>query len=1205
MKFILRFLCVIFGVYILFIGGLIFAFHNLDFFHEKIELAASKYFGQEVKISAIDSEWSGQHIGLFLGGIVVQDGRNNTIKYAQVKYVGAKLDVKSLFYFWPTFNDVVIEQPKLTLESFSDGSFRFAGKRYQPSEGQQHRSALLINWLLSQKRADLHAGEFLWKHREGKSTLIEKYSGQYRYKDGQRSFHAVGHSDNVSLGVKAKLRGNFLYDEEWDANATLSFKGNTNHLENEVIELSVQQGDGEINLKTIKAQRLVDVVNIIGQGTQLQRWLSQSKMTGELNDVSLHFTGPVLALNDWQFEAKAQEIAWNTTGKAPGFNSINADIDINKQQGKITFLSESSEFIWPQQLKTNIPIDKLTGTINVFQQSDDVVLEFEDIQIETPIIVAKEINGSLKKTVQQPIYLDLTSRAETKDLLRIEEYFPNILQDKFRTWWKNAMFENQVVEGQVAFEGTLKKEDFLTNKSKLTADFKTKNPRLDYGYQQDWPLLTADSMELRWRNSDMYFTAENAKIGDVKVNQADAKLVDLFLKKRVLNVKGDISGQLSTIVDFLQDGPLISPEIKQARQPGRIEINSVEGNFNSDIELSLPINELRQAQVKGKGFVTGGEFQVGDLLTINDVQGELSYTEKTVTGEGIQALIFGGKTNVNVETLVPGAPPKVRISAEGNANINAMDRLISQQVASRFSGSSSWVGFIDIDQQGVELALDSELQGTQINFPKPFSKQSDEAKPIFVNFRAGQNIETQLRLSSDELELQLESFNRKNLLDRGLFLIGDLSNSNLSNQDENRLSELPQQGMDILAAGIDVDLDDWINTIQEMVEIPSQQTQDSSFNERLRQIIVEPENLIVFGKNLGKTNFQAINTNGLDWDVKLNGQYAEGVGELKPFADIPSYVFTFDRLHWPSKKELLERGIIVPEDENIVDADVGKPNTYPIVDIKVQNFRVFDRDFNRLSFQASPNETAWQFNEISLIASGVEIKGTGEWLDNGSRNGITKADINVSSEVGGQMLTNFGLGDFIDGGEIHLSSSLFWRGAPAHFKFASLNGTYNLDIKKGSFPKVDPENGRFLGLMNINALSRRLRLDFVDVFGKGLVFDRLRTEGIFNDGDIVLKEFFIFSPSVYVEALGKVGLHNENYDLQMLVSPQLGGNVALLTALANPAAGAVVWLADRIFRNQLNKIVVYTYNVTGPWASPKVTRIIKEPIDEESLELIN
>jgi len=153
-----------------------------------------------------------------------------------------------------------------------------------------------------------------------------------------------------------------------------------------------------------------------------------------------------------------------------------------------------------------------------------------------------------------------------------------------------------------------------------------------------------------------------------------------------------------------------------------------------------------------------------------------------------------------------------------------------------------------------------------------------------------------------------------------------------------------------------------------------------------------------------------------------------------------------------------------------------------------------------------------------------------------------------------------------------------------------MKGNYRLKIEDGVFPKVNADKGRIFGLLNINTLSRRLRLDFGDIFGTGLAFDTLESSGSINDGDIQIGKFFIYSPSVFVESQGKVNFKDESYDLEMKVSPQLGGNIALLTALSNPAAGAVVWVVDKLFKGKLNQVVVYSYDIEGDWDNPSIER---------------
>ena len=54
----------------------------------------------------------------------------------------------------------------------------------------------------------------------------------------------------------------------------------------------------------------------------------------------------------------------------------------------------------------------------------------------------------------------------------------------------------------------------------------------------------------------------------------------------------------------------------------------------------------------------------------------------------------------------------------------------------------------------------------------------------------------------------------------------------------------------------------------------------------------------------------------------------------------------------------------------------------------------------------------------------------------------------------------------------------------------------------------------------------------------------------------------------------------------------------MLSALANPAAGAVVFVMQKLFKKQLAKIVHYRYQVDGPWEDPHVVKLRQEPLPE-------
>ena len=85
------------------------------------------------------------------------------------------------------------------------------------------------------------------------------------------------------------------------------------------------------------------------------------------------------------------------------------------------------------------------------------------------------------------------------------------------------------------------------------------------------------------------------------------------------------------------------------------------------------------------------------------------------------------------------------------------------------------------------------------------------------------------------------------------------------------------------------------------------------------------------------------------------------------------------------------------------------------------------------------------------------------------------------------------------------------------------------------------------------------------------------------DGEAVVQDAFVLSPAVFVTMEGSVDLDQETIDMEVHVSPELGGNIALLSALANPAAGAVVFITQQLFKDDLRRSNFKSYQALGTW----------------------
>lgn len=175
-----------------------------------------------------------------------------------------------------------------------------------------------------------------------------------------------------------------------------------------------------------------------------------------------------------------------------------------------------------------------------------------------------------------------------------------------------------------------------------------------------------------------------------------------------------------------------------------------------------------------------------------------------------------------------------------------------------------------------------------------------------------------------------------------------------------------------------------------------------------------------------------------------------------------------------------------------------------------------------------------------------------------------------------------------------------WPGPLYAPRLALLDGTLELDLEDGRLADVEPGAGRLLGLVSLDVLPRRLRLDFRDVFEEGLSFDRLQATATLQDGNLHVPDLEMRGPSARVRLSGRTGLIARDYDHHIVVVPSLRAALPIVGALVGgPVTGVVVLFAERVLGigDQIEEAARVEYRVTGPWDEPEV-RTLVQPADD-------
>jgi uncharacterized protein YhdP len=249
-------------------------------------------------------------------------------------------------------------------------------------------------------------------------------------------------------------------------------------------------------------------------------------------------------------------------------------------------------------------------------------------------------------------------------------------------------------------------------------------------------------------------------------------------------------------------------------------------------------------------------------------------------------------------------------------------------------------------------------------------------------------------------------------------------------------------------------------------------------------------------------------------------------------------------------------------------------------------------------------------SKLNLTMPEASFSATGNWASLGAqapqRTGATRGPdktektrtaikFRLDIADSGQLLGRLGMKDVVRRGKGKLEGQVAWLGSPLAFNYTSLDGSFNVNMEAGQFLKAEPGVARLLGVLSLQALPRRLSLDFRDIFSEGFSFDFIRGDVTIQDGIAATNNLQMKGVNAAVLMEGKADIARETQDLRVVVVPEINaGTASLVAAAINPAIGLGSFLAQLVLRQPLIRAATQEFHVDGTWADPRVTRVSKK-----------
>jgi uncharacterized protein YhdP len=324
------------------------------------------------------------------------------------------------------------------------------------------------------------------------------------------------------------------------------------------------------------------------------------------------------------------------------------------------------------------------------------------------------------------------------------------------------------------------------------------------------------------------------------------------------------------------------------------------------------------------------------------------------------------------------------------------------------------------------------------------------------------------------------------------------------------------------------------------------------------------------------------------WRLNISADELNGSAEVRPAnGNVPAQLYA--RLAYLNIPPSL-----VPDVERLL---TEQPSSIPTLNIVVDDLNLRGKKLGRLEIDAVNRVGAnsvreWRLNKFNVNLPEATLTANGHWATEGPLLRRTELSFVLAIRDSGDLLTRLGTPDAIRQGEGRLEGQVSWQGSPITLDYASMRGKMNLAIEKGQFLKTDPGAARLLGVLNLQALPRRLSLDFSDLFSDGFAFDFVR-------GDISIEQGVASTNNLQMKGVvagalleGSADLVRETQKLKVVVVPEINaGTASLYVATINPLVGLTSYLAQLVLSKPLVRAGTSEFLVDGTWSDPRVTKV--------------
>ena len=895
----------------------------------------------------------------------------------------------------------------------------------------------------------------------------------------------------------------------------------------------------------------------------LAQVIDHLKVTGALRNALVEYRPAETGDRRVSFAANLDRVGFDAYHGAPAARNVSGSISGDLGQGELRM--DSKDF--------SLHLDPIFAKPWQYLQANAQLtwrLDKEGFTLIAPYLkvlgeegkIAGDFLIRLHFDHSQEDYMDLRVGLLEGDGRYTAKYLPAVLSPTLDEWLRTAILKGAVDEGFFQYQGALN-HDAIEAARSISLFFKVHDAEL--AFQPGWPHVSKVRGDVFIEDSGVRIKAREGRLLDTQVRNVKVDIPHAEAGKNShLHLDGEFAGGLEDGLKILQDAPIGTASTFAGWQG--------EGDLQGRVKLDIPLGKGEEPKIQVDFQTDKARLKLAEpALELTQLKGDFRFdSAKGLSGQGISAQAFDRP--ITAQIVADGRPGRIstRVIAKGQVTVKKLSEWLQVSQPLPISGDLPYQLQLSLDGADSQLMISSSLKGVAVDLPAPFGLATS----------TGRDTVFRMTLQGAERRYWFDYGNLANLTfaapagklgdGRGELFLGDGD------------ALLPtSKGLRIRGVLSELDLQPW----QAVVERYAGQDPSGSAKQLLSSADFRIGKLTAFGTQLDQLNLK-LNRGPSAWNLRLDSRQANGSVGL-PDAKSAPIAISLQTLRLPAPDPAAVTDENAPDPLASVD-----PRQIPALDIVIDRLYQGDDLLGAWRLKVQPTTKGLRFSGLDLGLKGLHLVGDGGWegapgaSSSWYRGRLEGKDL-------GQVLQAWKFAPTVTSENFHLDVDGRWPGSPAWVGLNRFSGSLDATLRKGQFVEVDgsAQALRVFGLLNFNSIGRRLRLDFSDLLGKGLSYDRVKGLLVASEGVYVTRNpITLTGPSSNLELNGTLDMVSDRIDAKLLVTLPVTNNLPIAALIVGaPAVGGALFLIDKLIGDRVSRFASVQYKVEGPWKEPKIS----------------